>query len=573
MSASSVAPNPIVAAAIVVRGYDQVTKNQIDFFAGLSNATIINSLKEIIPKAGERGDKITAPIFDKDDVGDYLKKLRTFGRAKPGFDMAIKYKKPSVDEPSYVRIRNTLNATLKSEVDELVRDFKRAWEASDGLIISKLLESCKDVDAAEQIVLHMSAADKSAAEILDKLLGDYDKSSAQRAITIRKQLEDVTFDENQTVKEFIGVCEQKRAELERAGGAYSNNEMIDLILTKGQANERYKLFFLTYDASSSVNATVVDWPTFRAWAIKLDNKVKSTVIEPTVTVPTASAANADQEPVGQKRPWVDRRGTGFRGRGRGPMRGGRGGGGRYGYMSNNYNRDVFQPTPVPFTGDCFSCGQPGHTQRFCPSRPFLQQQQQQTQYSARDNNNVTRLQGTDGGRQVSTNRPQGIIYQENQRPQSRLYHEGRYTNDEVNHAAADSFMERYSTYMMTDQVFALVADKDALLDSGASDNFVMPTTRVRNFRQSLSTLNTAQRGSTIKILGEGTLGSMSVKVVDQTLKKQLVSVAKLTDMGYTLTFDRNGCTLSKGTFSKTLPRVDNLYPIDFSDVPEASGSI
>jgi hypothetical protein len=127
--------------------------------------------------------------------------------------------------------------------------------------------------------------------------------------------------------------------------------------------------------------------------------------------------------------------------------------------------------------------------------------------------------------------------------------------------------------MMTDQVFALVADKDALLDSGASDNFVMPTTRVRNFRQSLSTLNTAQRGSTIKILGEGTLGSMSVKVVDQTLKKQLVSVAKLTDMGYTLTFDRNGCTLSKGTFSKKLPRVDNLYPIDFSDVPEASGSI
>ena len=584
MSASSVASNPNVAAAIVVKGYDQVTKNPINFFAGQTNASIINSLKAVIPKAGER-DKIIAPLFDTNDVGDYLKKLKTFGKAKPGFDIAIKYLKPSVTDPNYVRIRNSIPAAMKETADELVRDFTRAWDASDGVIISKLLESCKGVDAAEQIVLQMSNEEKSAAEILDKLLGDYDKSSAQRAITIRKELDDAKFEEKHTVKEFIGICEQKRAELERAGGAYSDNEMIDLVLTKGQANEKYKLFFLTYDANSSVNATVIHWPTFRAWAIKLDNRVKATNIES----PVAAAATAEQEPVGQKRSWIDRNESGPRGRGRGHFRGGRG---------RSYDNNE------SFRGRCYGCGSVDHIVAFCPdaasaagvnNRRSGAIARDNSQYQQNNANNMSSIygqgrqnegyythhssgrwqRGRGRGRQVTySDRQPGIIYQDNQQQQSRLYHSGRYTEDDANHAAAENYFARYSdsANMMTAEAFSMTEDKDALIDSGATDIYVKPKTRVKSFRPDRRTLGTATSGSSLQIMGEGLLGKVPVSVVDQRLKKQLIAVAKLVDLDYTVTFDRRGCVLSKPGFSKIIPRVGNLYPTNFSDIPEFSES-
>jgi hypothetical protein len=73
-------------------------------------------------------------------------------------------------------------------------------------------------------------------------------------------------------------------------------------------------------------------------------------------------------------------------------------------------------------------------------------------------------------------------------------------------------------------------------------------------------------------MGEGLLGKVPVSVVDQRLKKQLIAVAKLVDLDYTVTFDRRGCVLSKPGFSKIIPRVGNLYPTNFSDIPEFSES-
>jgi hypothetical protein len=76
----------------------------------------------------------------------------------------------------------------------------------------------------------------------------------------------------------------------------------------------------------------------------------------------------------------------------------------------------------------------------------------------------------------------------------------------------------------------------------------------------------------MKITGTGTVGDLGVSIVDQPLKKGLLSAAKIADTDKTIIFTKHDCIITDGDYyifgdkgTKIFPRQGNLYPANLTD--------
>ena len=163
-----------------------------------------------------------------------------------------------------------------------------------------------------------------------------------------------------------------------------------------------------------------------------------------------------------------------------------------------------------------------------------------------------------------------------------IYHErDDYKRRRAHVAEADDsdFDGQYEDHYRRGNMFAsqahvlLLTDKKDIIDSGATDVFVRNTMRVDDYERQRESMSTAKSGSSMDILGRGTLvdGRLPISVCDQRLTRNLVGVAPITDLDFTFIFNKRHCKIVYDKNSKKeliLPRHGNLYPCDIEEIAE-----
>jgi hypothetical protein len=110
-----------------------------------------------------------------------------------------------------------------------------------------------------------------------------------------------------------------------------------------------------------------------------------------------------------------------------------------------------------------------------------------------------------------------------------------------------------------------------IVDSGASRSYLTNKNLLRSFFDSVSVVGTAQRGSILKCLGFGLFRvNNSLEVPDcyycPDMAMNLLSVSSLCDLGLTVIFTANKCTIMKGKKSILIAgRENNLYTIEVNE--------
>ena len=447
------------------------------------------------------------------------------------------------------------------------------WDNSNHALKSKLLLACQENVSAKNLVLRMNSENKNIVEILQRLLNDYAKVSSSQTQRLNAILLSNEMDKSKSKtpgQSLIQAAEAIQNEIQDAGGECSNDYLKSVLLERAKRMEPLKLMIHAFSESFNAMGTEMSYEQLRTRLMTADNEIMILSAEETEKETETKTNDSAKEASNAERGRRPKCKTCHKFH-RGVCK-----------FKNARDTEAHQASGVK---TCDYCHKTGHTEDDCwakegaKSRTMRERDDRRDGRDEREDREYDRRDRDRSPSRGDIDRPLRA-----QRDQGRrvIYHErDDYKRRRAHVAEADDtdFDGQYEDYYRRGNMFAsqahvlLLTDKKDIIDSGATDVFVRNTTRVDDYERQRESMSTAKSGSSMDILGRGTMvdGRLPISVCDQRLTRNLVGVAPITDLDFTFIFNKRHCKIVYDKNSKKeliLPRHGNLYPCDIEEIAE-----
>ena len=477
--------------------------------------------------------------FDPRNAIKWLQEWTMMMDGQPLLTAAIKYKKPEETEEQ-------IHGSVKYQKALAM------WTNSDYGLKSKLLEACHEDTSAKNHVIRMNTAGSSAIEILQRLLNDYAKISNHQTQKLQATLlgPKMDFSKSKTPGlNLITMAEMIQGDIIDAGGECSNEYLRSVVLDRAKRTKPLELIMHAYEQACYAMEKVMTYEQLRTRIMTADSEIKVEEEEDTATEtkpPEKEASNAETDNKKKKRRCDTCKKFHF-----GVCR----------FLkskekeANEVRREI----------TCDFCKGTNHTEDRC-----FEKQRYERQETRRDREDDDKYRERRRDQPLKSQRDGGrrVVFHERSDYKRRAHAAEREETDDFDN---DYYEHRRGNMFASQAHVLMLQDKDGIVDSGATDIFAQKTTRVDDYQSQRENMTTAKSGSSMDIIGRGTLadGDLPVSVCDQRLIRNLIGVAPVADLDYTFTFNKRECRVSDDknpTRVIILPRRGNLYPCNLQDI-------
>ena len=549
-------------------------------------------------KAGKIS-KMTQPTsikqIDPDNIrGWFLQSVLQLNTVN-GLPIAILFKRPSKNDPQFEKVlRKSLDeddqpTEATKELGEKFNKAKATWDMSENNVKAFLLTAAGK-DASLQRL--MTDTKLTSFEIFRQLLVDFDKTSPDMAIALRKKLFGIELKCTMTLAEFLSGIESIIADINAAGGNVDMSEAAQLALGNAKFDKRFESAVAAHIAALEKDHQRAEWIATKSYLLQLDRSTpapgsetsKEKIMMTTTDKPMCKRCGVPH-PYGKH---TKRSG------GRTKKSGGRGGGPRNRRErddSEDKNEDLreavksltaalTEATGKGFSRDrsysrnidrtsryCTFCHKSGHTEEKCFSNPKSSEYKGPRKRFQESN---SRAFLTDGDKDDSRREYYDALARNNRRKFDEGY---------------DAFVlwlkpETFGSSIPIALSTSLSEDRNPyifILDTAATRIFVWSSQHtLLNSRLVSHNVQTAGAGS-LKTVREGVLGTVGVMGMSDELQRQLLGTEVLCGFhGYRITLNGLGAfifnpesTLTGRPVGPFLAKYkDGLIQVDIRNIPE-----